>query len=162
VRHFNQILLWRLELIPSGQGEQDPAPWQRLVEDQAQTWREVGDEFPNAPALFQERHYNEFVTFLPEVQRFLYGEGASRDAGRGKSPIRVLRRTDVRRARLMYPDEPEPAVLDVAHVDLYFFFDIDVIILVVELTGDARSTTCAARHSAPSACTRGCGTRSTT
>ena len=138
VRHFHQILLWPLELMPSGHDDEDPTPWQRLLEDQAAgTWREVDDEFPSEPALFQERHYSEFVTFLPYVQRFLYGEGATRGAGRGKSPIRILRRTDVKRARLMYPDEPEPVVLDVAHVDLYFFFDIDVIILVVELAGDS-------------------------
>ena len=137
VRHFHQILLWPLELMPSGHDDEDPTPWQRLLEDQAAgTWREVDDEFPSEPALFQERHYSEFVTFLPYVQRFLYGEGATRGSGRGKSPIRILRRTDVKRARLMYPDEPEPVVLDVAHVDLYFFFDIDVIVLVVELTGD--------------------------
>src|SRR5262245_3644848 len=131
VRHFHQILLWPLELMPSTHGDQDPAPWQRLVEDPAGTWREVDDEFPNEPELFQDRHYSEFVTFLPYVQRFLYGEGATRGAARGKSPIRVLRRTDVRHARLTYPDEPDAVVLDVVHADLYFFFDIDVSILVV-------------------------------
>src|SRR5262249_56765696 len=51
--------------------------------------------------------------------------------------IRVLRRTDVTHARLMYPAEPNAVVLDIVHVDLYFFFDIDVIILVVELAGAA-------------------------
>src|SRR5262249_57388631 len=87
----------------------------------AGTWGAVEDEFPAEPELFQERHYSEFVTFLPYVQRFLYGEGATPGASRGKSPIRVLRRTDVTHARLMYPGEPEPVVLDVVHVDLYFF-----------------------------------------
>ena len=39
----------------------------------------------------------------------------------------------------MYPEELEAVVLDVVHVDLYFFFDIDVVILVVELAGEALS-----------------------
>jgi hypothetical protein len=137
VRHFHQILLWPLELLLAGQRRDDAPPWQQLLRGKAaQTWREVDDEFPGEPALFQERHYGEFVTFLPYVQRFLYGEGATRPGGLGKSPIHVLRRTDVTRARLMYPGETDPLILDVLHVDLYFFFDIDVIILVVELAGD--------------------------
>jgi len=131
-------LLWPLEFMRVGADDQEAAPWQPLLEGRAAgTWRAVDDEFPAEPALFQERHYSEFVTFLPYVQRFLYGEGATRGASRGKSPIRVLRRTDVTHARLMYPGEPEPVVLDVVHVDLYFFFDIEVMILVVEVAGGA-------------------------
>jgi hypothetical protein len=137
VRYFHQILLWPLELMPTVLDEHDPTPWQRLVDDCDGTWREVDDEFPSEPALFQDRHYSEFVTFLPYVQRFLYGEGAARGVGRGASPIRVLRRTDVTQARLMYPGEPDAVVLGVLHVDLYFFRDIDVCILVLELAGEA-------------------------
>src|SRR5688572_4384839 len=135
VRHFRQILLWPLELIaaPSDAGA---APWELLAEGAPRgVWRIVDDEFPDDPALFQERHYGEFATFLPYVQRLLYGEGAARGVGRGQSPIRVLRRTDVARARLTYPDAAEPVVLDVVHVDLYAFYDVDVVILVVELAG---------------------------
>jgi phage terminase large subunit len=41
----------------------------------ASPWCEVVDEYTgDASGHFQERHYNEFVTFLPYVQRFLYGE----------------------------------------------------------------------------------------
>ena len=101
VRHFHQILLWPLELRPGDLADDGAPPWQRLLEDgAAATWREVDDEFPNEPELFQDRHYSEFVTFRPDVRRFLYGEGATRSAGRSRSPIRVLRRTDVRQARL--------------------------------------------------------------
>ena len=35
---------------------------------------------PAIPTQFHERHYSEFVTFLPPVQRFLYGEGLSKIA----------------------------------------------------------------------------------
>ncbi|MDG4558744.1 MAG: hypothetical protein P9F19_15330 [Candidatus Contendobacter sp.] len=96
-------------------------------------WREVADEFGD-PDDFQERHYKEFITFLPYVQRFLYGEGTGREgpAGYGKSPIRVYRRRDVARMRVVLDEQSPPLVFDVAHVDLYFFYDIDIIILAVE------------------------------
>jgi hypothetical protein len=139
VRHFHQILLWPLELVPGSTEDDGATSWERLLQDGRGVWREVDDEFPGDPELFEDRHYSEFVTFLPYVQRFLYGEGAARTTGRGKSPIRVLRRTDVRQVRLMYPDDPDTLVLDVVHVDLYSFLDIEVIILVVELAGGALS-----------------------
>ena len=89
------------------------------------------DEFTGDPAFFQERHYSEFVTFLPYVQRFLYGEG------KGNSPdivqassFRVFRRSDVAKVRITYPEAlAAPVTFEVAHVDLYFFYDIDVVIL---------------------------------
>ena len=40
-------------------------------------WRELADEYASDAGSFHERHYNEFVLFLPYVQRFLYGEGQS-------------------------------------------------------------------------------------
>jgi len=138
VHQFRQILLWPLELRPIRANEQIQIHWRFLAEADASTrWREVEDEFTGDPELFQERHYSEFVTFLPYVQRFLYGEG--RGVGPAESPIRVFRRTDVARARLTYPDLDEPIVLDVAHVDLYFFYDVDVVILAVELSGERLS-----------------------
>lgn len=103
--------------------------------DATNPWREVVDEFTGDPALFQERHYSEFVTFLPSVQRFLYGEGKGRGLGvNQESPIRVFRRTDVAKVRMAYPGPSvAPVSFDVAHVDLYFFYDIDIAILTVEI-----------------------------
>jgi hypothetical protein len=72
-----------------------------------------------------------FVTFLPYVQRFLYGEGDV--GGYGHSPIRVFRRVDIAQARITFPGDPEPMLFGVAHVDLYFFYDIDVAILAIEI-----------------------------
>ena len=92
-------------------------------------WKELADEFTGDPSLFQERHYSEFVTFLPYIQRFLYGEGK----GTGsdivqESSIRVFRRNDVAKVRITYPDpHATPITFEVAHVDLYFFYDIDVV-----------------------------------
>ena len=99
VRHLRQALLWPLRLIPAGMTEDDPrrrAPWQALrAMGDASPWREHVDEYNGAAGSFHERHYNEFVSFLPYVQRFLYGEGraqrSSGDATTG-SPMRVFRR----------------------------------------------------------------------
>ena len=64
----------------------------------ASPWREHFDEYNGGAGGFHERHYNEFVSFLPYVQRFLYGEGrAQRGSGDPTtgSPMRVFRRRDI-------------------------------------------------------------------
>ncbi len=137
VRHFRQILLWPLQLMPIREGAQIQKHWEPLLQPGPDNpWREVADEFTGDPTQFQERHYNEFVTFLPFVQRFLYGEGKVAGSGYGESPIRVFRRSDVARVRMTYPDAAQAITFEVAHVDLYFFFDIDVVVLVVEIHAD--------------------------
>ncbi len=135
VRHFRQILLWPLQVMHARVREPRISKYWELLEAMGEQcpWREVADEFGD-PDDFQERHYKEFVTFLPYVQRFLYGEGMGREgpAGYGKSPIRVYRRRDVARMRVVLDEQSPPVVFEVAHVDLYFFYDIDIIILAVE------------------------------
>ena len=76
VRHFRQILLWPVYLHPLEKGSTIRSHWQHLTADDGPgaVWREHEDEFGD-PSEFQERHYNEFVTFLPPAQRFLYGQG---------------------------------------------------------------------------------------
>ena len=136
VRDFRQILLWPLQLMPIRESEQVQKHCELLqTPDGHNPWREVVDEFTGDPSLFQERHYTEFVTFLPYVQRFLYGEGKGSGPGIDQeSPIRVFRRNDVAKVRMTYPDRrAEPVTFDVAHVDLYFFYDIDVVILTMEI-----------------------------
>ncbi|HBH78798.1 MAG TPA: hypothetical protein DDY39_03130, partial [Nitrospira sp.] len=139
VRHFRQIVLWPLQLMPV----QHDAPVQKHCDYiQAQgpnsLWREIEDEFTGDPAQFQERHYSEFITFLPSVQRFLYGEGTGRGTGvNQESPIRVFRRNDVAQVRMTYPDPGvAPVIFNVAHIDLYFFYDIDLVILAMEIFAD--------------------------
>lgn len=145
VRHFRQIVLWPLQLMPI----QHDLPVQKHCDYiQAQglnhPWREVEDEFTGDPSLFQERHYSEFITFLPSVQRFLYGEGTGRGTGvNQESPIRVFRRSDVTRVRMTYPDpRVVPVIFEVAHIDLYFFYDIDLVILAMEIFADDLSLEC--------------------
>ena len=138
VRHFRQILLWPLQLAPIRQGAQIQEHWELLERHAADhPWGELRDEFSCAPGEFQERHYSEFVTFLPYVRRFLYGEAKGRSIGKaGESPIRVFRRSDVRAARIQLASRAEPVTLQVPHVDLCFFYDIDIMVLVVELCAD--------------------------
>lgn len=140
VRHFRQILLWPLQLMPISEGAPIQKHWERLqTPDPDNPWRELKDEFTgDYPSQFQERHYSEFVTFLPYVQRFLYGEGKGSDADvHQESCIRVFRRGDVAKMRVTFPGpRAVPVTFTVAHVDLYFFYDIDVAILVVEVYAD--------------------------
>ena len=137
-RHFRQILMWPLRLMPLRSGDQVQRHPQALAAiTDGNPWREQRDEFTGSPADFHERHYREFVTFLPHVQRFLYGQGrsSSTQPGYGESPIRVFRRNDVAAVRLGCEDG---STLDLAvqHIDLYFFYDVDVVILAMEVHAD--------------------------
>ncbi|WP_410499583.1 hypothetical protein [Chitinibacter sp. S2-10] len=140
VRHFRQILIWPLQLMPLAHGQMG-RHWesmQQMVKAPGSPWEERTSEFDCSPEAFQERHYREFVTFLPYVQRFLYGEGVSEAADAaswGHSPLHVFRRNDIKSVRMMYKDGVE-CDFRVAHIDLYFFFDIDVAILAFEIMAD--------------------------
>jgi hypothetical protein len=143
VRHLRQVLLWPLRLIPQGvadDSEHRRAPWQLLrAMGEATPWREHVDEYSGGADGFQERHYNEFVTFLPYVQRFLYGEGRSRrEAGTRAegSPMRVFRRRDIHAVRVVLRPGDAPLDLRIVHVDLYFFYGVDIVLLNVEVAAD--------------------------
>lgn len=145
VSHFRQVLLWPLRLMPvSGAGAPGAArrpPWQVLrdlgTDGSGSPWREMVDEYTGDPEGFHERHYNEFVTFLPYVQQFLYGEGRKRrgngDDADGGSPMRVFRRQDIAAVRVVARPGDAPVTLSIAHVDLYFFFDVDLVLLNLEV-----------------------------
>jgi len=144
VAHLRQVLLWPLRLMPvRGADDKTQRPWQLLQKmGDASPWREVVDEYTGSADQFHERHYNEFVTFLPYVQQFLYGEGraarAHSDQAAG-SPMRVFRRHDVRRARMTLRQGDAPIDLDIVHVDLYFFLDVDLVLLNLEVSADQLS-----------------------
>ena len=72
------------------------------------------------------------------MQRFLYGESGGHEGASpyGESPIRIFRRHDVAKVRMTFKDSDDPITLDIVHIDLYFFYDIDVVILVVEVGAD--------------------------
>ncbi|MEO5793698.1 MAG: hypothetical protein ABIP34_01355 [Rhodoferax sp.] len=138
VEHFRQVLLWPVRLMPVHGSEGAVAkPWQVLADmGEASPWREVVDEFTGDSSSFHERHYNEFVTFLPYVQRFLYGEGLPKHGSHTKpqgSPMRVFRRHDIAAVRVVPRPFDAPVTLDTVHVDLYFFLDVDLVLLNVEV-----------------------------
>jgi hypothetical protein len=138
VTHLRQILLWPVYLLPLDENAPLQDHWEQLAKPAPDNpWFELDDEFGD-PNEFQARHYNEFVTFLPPVQRFLYGQGLGRSVSKvyGESPIRVMRRADISKARVTLDRGSEPITLNVAHVDLYFFFDIDIVLLALEVYVD--------------------------
>ena len=144
---LRQVLLWPLRLMPVPRDREGRrrTPWQTLRElGEASPWREVVDEYSGDGGTFHERHYSEFVTFLPYVQRFLYGEGrrgkgpvgsagSERDAD---SPMRVFRRHDIAQVRVVARPGDAPVTLDIVHVDLYFFYDVDVVLLNLEVSAN--------------------------
>jgi len=138
VRHFRQIIVWPLQLMPLRPGEQIQRHWRALEAIAGSPWSEVVDEFCADPSEFQERHYKEFVTFLPYVQRFLYQSRAGQETAvnHGETSLRVYRRHDVAQARVRFAATDEPITFDVAHVDLYFFLDADIAILAFEMYTD--------------------------
>lgn len=77
----------------------------------------------DASATFQERYYTEFVSFLPYVQRFLFGAGQRR----------IFRRKDIAQVRVATQPGAAPRVLDVHNLCLHFFFDVDIVLLVLEV-----------------------------
>jgi hypothetical protein len=134
VRQFRQILLWPLQLAP--QSAHERAPWEPLRSSESgNPWREAPDGLIGESDRLPEPQYAEFVSFLPYVQRFLYGEGR-RAEGYGESPIRVFTRDDIAEARITLADGHSPVRLEVADVRLYFFCDVDVVIPVVELAAE--------------------------
>lgn len=139
VRLFNTSLLWPLQLHPASEAGQAGRYWERFEAEAVDRWQRLDDEFTTDPTQFQERHYREFVSFLPYVQRFLYGEGRSSqrpsDDPPGDSPLHVFRRRDIARLRLILQEGDTPVDLDVVHLDLYFFHDLDIVLLNVELRG---------------------------
>jgi hypothetical protein len=133
VREFHHTLLWPITLRPlrrePGAGvtqywdilKRNPGPWQ-YVED---------------PLLISDAScvigYEEFVYFLPYVQRFLYGVG---DEGRGaQASLHVFRRDDIARVSVRLQPGREPIGFDVLRARLYFFYDIDVALAVLEIGG---------------------------
>ena len=140
VHHLRQVLLWPLRLMPAvGADQTHQRPWEILrglagEAGGSSPWREVVDEFNGDTANFHERHYNEFVTFLPYVQRFLYGEPRGARGEAGGAGMRVFRRHDVAGVRVCPQAGDAPITLDIVHTDLYFFFDVDVVMLNLELS----------------------------
>jgi hypothetical protein len=139
VRHFRQIVVWPIQLLPLRPGEQVQRHWLELEKIAAgNRWRRVVDDFRSESPDLQERRYKEFVTFLPYVQRFLYGAATGQEVAvaRGEASIHAFRRDDVAKVRVTNVPDSEPVVLEVGHITLYFFLDADIAMLAFEMSAD--------------------------
>ena len=138
VRLFHASLVWPLQIEPLSLEVGKVRHWEELERTTGgHPWKSIDDEFTEDPSQFRERHYREFVSFLPYVQRFLYGEGrCDRMAGANAakdSPMHVFRRRDIAKLRMVLREGDVPIELEVVHIDLYFFDDLDVVQLNVEV-----------------------------
>ena len=138
VRLFHANLVWPLQLEPLAIDGNDSRHWEIFESRSAEhPWQRLDDEFMEDASQFKERHYREFVSFLPYVQRFLYGEGRSRHATPndppGNSPMHVFRRRDIAQLRLTLRKGQMPVELEIVHLDLYFFHDLDLVQLNLEV-----------------------------
>lgn len=141
VRHFRHVLLWPLQLESAEGDLVGRKPWRALDDPRwPHPWRRVADEFTDDPKDFHERHYKEFVSFLPYVQRFLYGDPRCADdlpeGPLSAAPMRVFRRDDIKTLRITIGQDDAPVSLQVAHVDLYFFLELELVLLNVEVHAD--------------------------
>ena len=135
---FRQVLLWPVQLIPSENNHQIQKYWETMRAQAAGSpWREMSDEFASDNKHLSEARYQEFVTFLPFAQRFLYGESKRGGlcAEHEDSPIHIFFRHDVAKVRINIDEKKAPLVLSVAHTELFFFYDIDIAVLSVEIIG---------------------------
>ncbi len=132
VEEFRQILMWPVQIAPVQGPLEASAHWQRIVALDS-NWQEVAAEGGE----FQSRHYAEFMAFMPDVQRFLYGERTMTERGDDDrdSPLHVFRRRDVATFRVTLRPGQSPLDFAVARIELYFFYDIDLAILVIEVVG---------------------------
>jgi hypothetical protein len=140
VSHFRQILMWPLQLMPLPADAPIDSHSQLLEAASMPTIRGMNSSTssPATPVNSTSATTASSSPFLPYVQRFLYGEGGGQKAiaRYGESPIRIFRRHDVAKVRMTFKEGDEALNFEIVHLDLYFFYDIDVVILVVEICAD--------------------------
>ena len=137
VNHFREFVLWPLHVVPlrAGKGAEDcgvlfecaigKGPWRRL------------DIFA-ADSEFHERHYREFISFLPTAQRFLYGDAPApaKPLKPGDIPMKIFGRDDVKQMRITPEKGAAPITCDVGHIQLNFFYEISTAILSCEISAE--------------------------
>ena len=129
VREFRHILLWPLQLRRLRRETGFANHWE-VLRAQPGPWREVKDNLLADDDSCQTG-YQEFVYFLPYVQRFLYGFGEA-DA-QTPSSLHMFQRDDIATARLRLAATDAPIDLAVARTRLVFFYDQDVALLALEV-----------------------------
>ncbi len=129
VRDFRHTLIWPLQLKRLSSDSKHRTYWDALAANPG-PWKMVPDNI-----LLEDQSceagYEEFVYFLPYVQRFLYGVGEI--AARGQSSIHAFTRNDITRVSVQLKEEDTPIDLHVIATRLYFFYDVDIAILTFEV-----------------------------
>ncbi|MBL8525641.1 MAG: hypothetical protein JNN20_18320 [Betaproteobacteria bacterium] len=133
VRQFDHTLLWPITLRPlRREAGGDTTHYWDMLKRKPGPWKFVDDAL-----LIEDESclagYEEFVYFLPYVQRFLYGVG---DEGKGaQSSLHAFQRHDIKEVRIQTAPGSAEISLDVRRARLYFFYDIDVALAVLEVSG---------------------------
>ncbi len=135
VRHLREIVLWPLQIVAKDGWRTEDCCGVFEKAARGTPWYLLGDGFTGEAKDFRERHYREFISFLPHAKRFLYGEPPARGARPkpGDIPATVYRREDIKKVRITLERGMQPVLCGVARVDLHFFYDIDVVILACEI-----------------------------
>lgn len=130
VCEFRHILLWPLQLRRLRRETGFATHWD-VLRAHPGPWQEVKDNLLVEDESCQSG-YQEFVYFLPYVQRFLYGFGEA-DA-QTPSSLHMFLRDDIATIRVRLREDDPPIDLAVARTRLVFFYDQDVAILTLEVT----------------------------
>ena len=125
VRQFRQMLLWPLQLRPLREGDQIQRHWE-VLQSQARTTRGARsiDEFAGAPD--NSRTTLQRAGDVPAVRPTvpLWRRKRIRATANRRCACSVA--TTSRAVRVVLPEARRRSTLSIAHIDLYFFFDIDV------------------------------------
>ena len=134
VREFNHTLLWPITLRPLRREQgKEPVTFWDMLERRPGPWQFVEDALLIEDESCQAG-YEEFVYFLAYVQRFLYGVG---DEGTGaQSSLHAFQRHDIKNVCLQIAGDAPVISLDVQRARLYFFYDIDIALAVLEVSGE--------------------------
>ncbi len=132
VREFHHTLLWPIQLRPlKREGHSKAIHFWDILKRNPGAWREVHDGLLIDDESCQVG-YEEFVYFLPYVQRFLYGVG---EEGHGaQSSLRIFQRDDIRQARVHIKPGTAPLLLDISRMRLHFFYDLDTALLTFQVS----------------------------
>lgn len=134
VQAFRQILLYPLQLTRRPGQSPSSANWARLLVQDC-VWQESTADPAASSSAHRERHYTEFVAFMPDVQRFLYGEGSGAVGLAGVIPpaLRIFQRRDIVAAHVVLRPGERAIEFVVPRVELVFFHDVDLAMLVIEV-----------------------------
>jgi len=138
VKLFHEILIWPLRLeqlqvdgqnSSKGSARNDRLDlWVQQISQQGR-WS-IADHYDRGTAKEAVTRYAEFVYFHPFVQRFLYGDGTH------PSPIRIMKREDIRAVKLQMSDQPSTPALTLRVPRVHLYVEAQVALLVLEIAGN--------------------------